>query len=112
MIFLQVSPDGATQQILDVGAVGAVALLALAGFWMAWRRIDAITDRFLSHLQAMANERAALAGQQMESTLAIANSLQRLERTMDTHDQGAIKRNEQVVKKLEDMAHDLSVRRT
>jgi len=85
--------------VVQYGAIGILASLAILAFLRADKRLAAITDRFLQHLEAVngSNERLSAEGtaaaiRAAEANLAVANTLVRLDKAIEQHSHEAEQR--------------------
>lgn len=85
--------------LAQYGAVGLLAGLAILAYRRADSRLQAITDRFLEHLEALGKSQAQNQEASIEATLkaaeaylAVANQLQRIERAMGAHEKASEQR--------------------
>ena len=86
--FLQAAtqPQGGFGQLFDLGIVGVVIAAMFLAIRMMWSRLEAVTDRFLQHLEDRDRDTAS-------ALLEVTEGLRRLESTMAEHEQRAAERH-------------------
>ena len=78
MEFLQTASDGGSAgQLVDLGVAGVVIAAMFVAIRMMWSRLEAVTDRFLEHLEEKDRDTAS-------ALQSVADTLQRLEGAMDS----------------------------
>ena len=80
-------PDG-FGQLVDLGVAGVVIGAMFIAIRMMWSRLEAVTDRFLEHLEEKDRDTAS-------ALLSVSDNLQRLEGAMAEHERRAGERHEQ-----------------
>ena len=87
--FLQAAsePDG-FGQLVDLGVAGVVIGAMFLAIRMMWSRLEAVTDRFLEHLEEKDRDTSS-------ALHSVADNLQQLEVTMAEHERRAGERHSQ-----------------
>lgn len=108
-LFLQSVPESssAIDRLVDVGATGAMLVVAVGGVWYAWKRIDRITDAFIAHLKNEGTRQEQQAEHYLNANLTIANALSQLEKSMTEHDRHAQMRHDAAMKQVLDMHREM-----
>lgn len=89
-VFLQATDPDGLGQLTNYGVVGVVLAGLFVAIRMMWSRLEAVTDRFLEHLEEKDRDTSS-------ALLSVADSLQRLEGAMDEHERRSQERHAQVM---------------
>lgn len=97
-IFLQAATDGGEfGQLVDLGVAGVVIAAMFVAIRMMWSRLEAVTDRFLEHLEEKDRDTAS-------ALQSVADNLQRLEGSMAEHERRAEERHMRALNGLKERA--------
>ena len=98
MEFLQTASDGrGAGQLVDLGVAGVVIAAMFLAIRMMWRRLEAVTDRFLEHLEEKDRDTAS-------ALQSVADNLSRLEGAMAEHERRAEERHVRALNGLKERA--------
>ena len=87
--FLQAASGGDPfGQLVDLGVAGVVIGAMFLAIRLMWSRLEAVTDRFLEHLEEKDRDTAS-------ALQSVVGTLQRLEGAMAEHERRAVERHEQ-----------------
>jgi hypothetical protein len=86
--FLQAAAGDPFGQLVDLGVAGVVIGAMFVAIRLMWSRLEAVTDRFLEHLEEKDRDTAS-------ALQSVADTLQRLEGAMAEHERRAAERHEQ-----------------
>ncbi len=87
LVFLQTATDGDPfGQLVDLGVAGVVIGAMFLAIRLMWSRLEAVTDRFLEHLEEKDRNTAS-------ALQSVVDNLQRLEGAMDEHERRAEERH-------------------
>lgn len=87
LVFLQTATDGDPfGQLVDLGVAGVVIGAMFLAIRLMWSRLEAVTDRFLEHLEEKDRNTAS-------ALQSVVDNLQRLEGAMVEHERRAEERH-------------------
>lgn len=87
LVFLQTATDGDPfGQMVDLGVAGVVIGAMFLAIRLMWSRLEAVTDRFLEHLEEKDRNTAS-------ALQSVVDNLQRLEGAMAEHERRAEERH-------------------
>lgn len=87
LVFLQTATAGDPfGQLVDLGVAGVVIGAMFLAIRLMWSRLEAVTDRFLEHLEEKDRNTAS-------ALQSVVDNLQRLEGAMDEHERRAEERH-------------------
>lgn len=98
LVFLQTATDGDPfGQMVDLGVAGVVIGAMFLAIRLMWSRLEAVTDRFLEHLEEKDRNTAS-------ALQSVVDTLQRLEGAMAEHERRAEERHERALNGLKERA--------
>ena len=96
LVFLQTPTDGDPfGQLVDLGVAGVVIGAMFLAIRLMWSRLEAVTDRFLEHLEEKDRNTAS-------ALQSVVDNLQRLEGAMDEHERRAEERHARALNGLKE----------
>ena len=96
--FLQAAAGGDPfGQLVDLGVAGVVIGAMFVAIRLMWSRLEAVTDRFLEHLEEKDRNTAS-------ALQSVVDNLQRLEGAMDEHERRAEERHARAVNGVKERA--------
>lgn len=96
LVFLQTATDGDPfGQMVDLGVAGVVIGAMFLAIRLMWSRLEAVTDRFLEHLEEKDRNTAS-------ALQSVVDNLQRLESAMDEHERRAEERHARALNGLKE----------
>jgi hypothetical protein len=96
LVFLQTATDGDPfGQLVDLGVAGVVIGAMFLAIRLMWSRLEAVTDRFLEHLEEKDRNTAS-------ALQSVVDNLQRLEGAMDDHERRAEERHTRALNGLKE----------
>lgn len=96
LVFLQTATDGDPfGQLVDLGVAGVVIGAMFLAIRLMWSRLEAVTDRFLEHLEEKDRNTAS-------ALQSVVDNLQRLEGAMDEHERRAEERHARALNGLKE----------
>lgn len=98
LVFLQTATDGdPLGQLIDLGVAGVVIGAMFLAIRLMWSRLEAVTDRFLEHLEEKDRNTAS-------ALQSVVDNLQRLEGAMDEHERRAEERHARALNGVKERA--------
>lgn len=96
LVFLQTAANGDPfGQLVDLGVAGVVIGAMFLAIRLMWSRLEAVTDRFLEHLEEKDRTTAS-------ALQSVVDNLQRLEGAMDEHERRAEERHARALNGLKE----------